>query len=268
MKLSEIFKVADDLAPKALSDEYCARYDAYDNSGILVDTGKEITKILFSLDFSLSAIEKAKEIGAELIITHHPAIYGKIDGIRSSELLGKKLVACIENGISVLSMHLNLDCAVDGIDETLMQGVRLASGERSEWVEQVTVMHPLSSGGYGRAYAVKPCTAGELLDGIKREFSMPKAIVYGGEKSIKKASSFCGAGADEEALRFAKEVGADVIISADFKHHLIANALENGLAVVALTHYGSENYGFKKYYEKISRRIGVSCEYHEDTALI
>ena len=62
MKLNEFYQVADGFAPKALSDEYCKRYGAYDNSGILVATGDEITSVLFSLDLSLNAIEKAKDV--------------------------------------------------------------------------------------------------------------------------------------------------------------------------------------------------------------
>ena len=57
MKLSEIYQIADSLAPKALSDEYCAKYGAYDNSGILLDTGEEIRSAVFSLDLSFLAIE-------------------------------------------------------------------------------------------------------------------------------------------------------------------------------------------------------------------
>ena len=81
MKLSEIYKIADGIAPKRLSDEYCRLYGAYDNSGVLVDTGDEIKGILFSLDLSNAAIAKAKEMGANLIITHHPAIFSKIGHI-------------------------------------------------------------------------------------------------------------------------------------------------------------------------------------------
>ena len=62
MKLSEIYKIADGIAPKRLSDEYCRLYGAYDNSGVLVDTGDEIKGILFALDLSNAAIAKAKEI--------------------------------------------------------------------------------------------------------------------------------------------------------------------------------------------------------------
>ena len=82
MKLSEIYAIANTLAPKYLSDEVCQKYGAYDNSGILIDCGKEIDKILFALDLSITAIEKAIELGAQLIVTHHPAIYAKINSIR------------------------------------------------------------------------------------------------------------------------------------------------------------------------------------------
>ena len=61
MKLNEIYKVLDEVAPKALSDEYCARFHAYDNSGVLVDTGEEIENILFALDLTNGAIDEAIE---------------------------------------------------------------------------------------------------------------------------------------------------------------------------------------------------------------
>ena len=129
MRLDEFYKIADAVAPKALSDEFCAKYNAYDNSGILVDVGEEITGILFSLDLTDAAIEEAIEQNANLIITHHPTIYGKIGKIcdEGEGTLGGKLVQCIRNGISVISMHLNLDTAPDGIDESLMQGIALCA---------------------------------------------------------------------------------------------------------------------------------------------
>ena len=143
MKLSEFYQKLDNLAPKKLSDEFCQTFGAYDNSGVLIETGEmEIKKALFSLDFSKDAIAKAKKIGANLIITHHPAIYGKISEICTSDFspLGKKIVDCIQNGIAVISMHLNLDCANGGIDESLMQGVKASAKEKTQ-----------------RAFSFKPC---------------------------------------------------------------------------------------------------------------
>ena len=131
MKLSEIYKIADEIAPKRLSDEYCRTAGAYDNSGILVETCDEVTGILCTLDLTNASIDKALACGANLIITHHPVIYGKIDHVCLGDktLLGEKLIRCIRAGISVISMHLNLDVAKGGIDESLMEGVLLAAGE-------------------------------------------------------------------------------------------------------------------------------------------
>ncbi|MBQ8395091.1 MAG: Nif3-like dinuclear metal center hexameric protein [Clostridia bacterium] len=269
MRLHEIYKILDGLAPKALSDEYCASCHADDNSGVLVDCGEEIKGVLFTLDLSHAAIDRAMEKGMNVIVTHHPAIYGKIGNIcvDDSGLLGGKLVKCLRNGISVISMHLNLDCAVGGIDESLMQGICHAAGGEDK--ADVQIMHPLSVGGYGRSYGVQEITLAELAENMKKEFSSSRVLYYGdGKKMIRRAASFCGAGGDESGVAFAKKTGADVMISSDFKHHVITMAQESGLAMIVLTHYASENYGFEKYYEKIRRQTGIPCEYHTDENLL
>lgn len=265
MKLSEIYKILDELAPKALSDEYCAKYGAYDNSGVLVDVGAEIRGILFTLDLTNASIEKAKRIGANLIVTHHPVIYGKIGNIRIDDggLLGGKLVQCIREGISVISMHLNLDGAQEGIDESLMNGLRAAAGAKEKG--DYTLLHPLSEGGYGRVYDLPAVSLGAFAENVKKEFSTDRVTVYGDtDRILTRAASFCGAGADDGSLSFAAREGADVVVSSDFKHHLLTFAAEKGMSVVVLTHYASENYGFQKYYQKICQRVDLPCEYHTD----
>lgn len=277
MRLSEIYEIVNTAAPKNLSDEYCARFNGYDNSGILVDTGKDVQSILFTLDLSNAAITHAIEIGANLIITHHPAIYGKIGNILSEDrgLLGGKLIRCIENGISVISMHLNLDTAEGGIDESLMNGICLSAGERTgactrSTKNNVQIMHQLSEAcGYGRAYDVEKTTLSALVKGIQTNFHSQRVVVYGeGKKEITRVASFCGAGADEGSVFFAKMQGAQVIISADFKHHVLAMAQELGLSVIVLTHYASENYGMKEFFEKIRQRVELSCAFHTDENLL
>ena len=74
MKSVDIAAVLESFSPVSVSDEYCARYGAYDNSGILVDSGDDATGVLFSLDFSSAAIAAAQKAGANVIVTHHPAI--------------------------------------------------------------------------------------------------------------------------------------------------------------------------------------------------
>ena len=285
MKLSDIYNIADELAPKRLSDEICSTLGWYDNSGILIDVGEDIKGVVCSLDLSLAAIDDAIERGANLIITHHPAIFGKLNRILYDDesLVGGKLVKCIRKGISVISMHLNLDLAPGGTDESLMNGVYLAACVGSEkketegadmrspnfYGQPVATMNTFSGGAYGRVYNVPETKLKTLAEGMEKLFGNGRVSVYGDrEEKIKRVASFCGAGADESAIAFAKKHGADVLVSSDFKHHVLSLAAELGVAVVTLTHYASEHYGFKKYYEKIRQRLEIPCAYHTDENLL
>ena len=159
-------------------------------------------------------------------------------------------------------MHLNLDAAVGGIDDCLMQGVAQAAGEDFPMAQ--SVMHPLEDGGYGKAYDLPQISVQKLAENMKKVFSTSRVLYYGGEKTVRRAVSCCGAGADEESILFAAKAGADVFISADFKHHLLELAVEKGMGVIVLTHYASENYGFEKYYKKICQKLTIPCVYHTE----
>lgn len=277
VKLSEVYRIANEIAPKALSDELCEKYGYYDNSGILVDSGEEAKGVLCSLDLSVAAIDKAIERGCNVILTHHPAIYGKISEIRFDDesLLGGKLVKCLKNGISVISMHLNLDAAKEGIDESLMEGVKCSAHKSNGAGTSLTqktncvIMNTLACGGYGRAYDIAETELGELAQKLQETFRTNRVETYGDKKrKIKRIASFCGSGADEAAVLFAKTQKADAILSSDFKHHILTFATELGMAVLTLTHYASENYGFEKFYQKIRQQLNVNCVYHVDEELL
>ena len=288
MKLNEFFAIANGIAPTSVSDEYCTKFGAYDNSGLLVNTGEEVCGALFSLDFSSQALNKAIALGANLIVTHHPAIYGKISGIDVCDFspLGEKLVKALQHGVSVISMHLNLDCVDGGIDESLMEGVYVSSGKSSGKAGELTcdktacedkpralaLMHPVDEAqncGYGRVYDVQATSLSTLVEAMQKTFSTQRIVYYGkGDKKIVRAASCCGGGGDEAAVEFAVKNGADVLISSDFKHHVLTLAKERNLAVIALTHYAAENYGFEKYYQKIRRQVGIPCEYYTDRDLL
>ena len=271
MTVQEIYKKLDEVAPKALSDEYCRTCGAYDNSGVLVDCGGEIKGIVFTLDLTKAAIQKAKSVGANLIVTHHPVIYGKIGDVCLGTALGGRLIACIQSGISVISMHLNLDCAIGGIDDCLADGVYLAANSLAENLlprKNLCRQHLLSQGGYGSVYSVGEISALALKKNIEKEFSTSVRMIGEEEKTIRTVASFCGAGVDDQSIAFASACGADAIVSSDWKHHLILACYEAGIVVFELSHYASEEYGFEKYYEKMCKSIDLPCVLHREDGLL
>lgn len=231
------------VAPVSLSDEFCKKYSLYDNSGIIVNAGGDISGALFALDLSEKAIDEAKRLGYNLIVTHHPAIYGgikRLDAVNDPQT--RALSECLKRGISVISMHLNFDSAPNGIDYYLMRGL---GGKNAN------VLCKLDNGGYGRVYDIEPQTFSDYKKYVAQEFCSDKILFYGENKTIKKVASFCGAGCDDNSLAFAIKNGADAFVSADMKHHEIIGLLQRGINVIHMTHYASENYGFNKIYRDV-----------------
>ncbi len=258
MTVEEVFKLLErSVAPVKVSDDFCAKFKMYDNSGIIINCGNEVTGALFSLDLSEAAVSRALELGYTLIVTHHPAIYGGISRFDLTEnAQARALAQCLKNGVSVISMHLNFDAAPQGIDYYLMQGL---GGENAKVLAQV------EGGGYGRAYGVCPRTMPQLTQEIKENFNTNRIIVHGEtDGKISKIASFCGAGLDDTAVAFAKSEKADAVVSSDLSHHRISELVESGIAVIQLTHYCCEAYGFNKIYQNVKTSLQIASSYFTD----
>ncbi len=252
MKIKEIYDIIDGIAPFILSKEYIQK-GMHDNSGVILDCGQEIAGVLFSLDLTVEAVQEAEKRGANLIVTHHPAIWEGVMCITPADT--PALFACVKRGVSVISAHLNLDAAKGGIDESLMSGL----GGR----EPLAVMEELSCGGYGRVYDVAPSSLKDFASRAGKNFGTDRLAVYG-EGEVSRVASFCGGGFTYAAIAFALGHGADTLVTSDGKHHLIMEAVEKGLNVLHFTHYASENYGFARFAARIENKIGLPCSLYTD----
>lgn len=258
MTVEEAFKILEEeVAPVALSNEFCATSNGYDNSGIIINCGNPVHGALFCLDLSEAAVNEALRLGYNLIITHHPAIYGGISRIDvTSTPQSRAIEKCVKGGISVISMHLNFDAAPQGIDYYLMKGL---GGKES------AVLCALSGGGYGRAYCVSETPVELFVQKAAKEFNTQRAV-YHGDKNIVvgKVASFCGAGCDDAAIAFAKNNGCNLFVSSDLKHHQIMELVESGIGVLQLTHYCSEAYGLNRIYNKLKQSITPSSFFFDE----
>ena len=119
MKLNKITKTIESLAPLSLQEKY-------DNSGLIVgDPKMEITKTLISFDVTEKVIEEAKSIGANLIISHHPIIFGGIKKLTSSNYVERVVIQAIKNDIALYAVHTNLDNVIEGTNRILAEKLNL-----------------------------------------------------------------------------------------------------------------------------------------------
>lgn len=127
----EVIKQLETFAPKQLAEQW-------DNVGLTVgDKNQSVHKILVALDVIPDVIQEAIDIGADMIVTHHPMIlFQKIKKIQADDILGKKIYSLIQNNISAYCAHTNLDIAFGGTNDVL---AKLAGLEDIEILEQTDI---------------------------------------------------------------------------------------------------------------------------------
>ncbi len=114
MKLYELLQEINRKAPLGLAL-------SWDNSGLQIgNPQREVRQILVSLDVTPNAVAKAIEIGADLIVSHHPLIFNAIKNITNPLYL-----ELIEHRIAVVSLHTNLDVADNGVNHALAKALDL-----------------------------------------------------------------------------------------------------------------------------------------------
>lgn len=130
MQLFKIIRILNSWAPPVLQE-------SYDNSGLQCgDPGVEVKGVLVCLDFHERIIEEAIKKGCNLVIAHHPLIFGKgILQLTGKTLQEKILMNAVKNDISLFAIHTNLDNVAHGVNAALAMKLGLTN---------VKVLEPLS----------------------------------------------------------------------------------------------------------------------------
>lgn len=253
LKTIDFIEKLEKFAPLSLSKKMIEK-GAYDNSGLLVNSSNEVTGALFTLDLTESAVKKAKVLGVNTIVTHHPAIYAPLSTVSAFDTVSSAVHLAIGYGINVISMHLNLDICEGGIDACLCQAL---GGTEYKIINYITEKE-----GYGREFKLG-VTFGEFAKTVKQTFGSKRVLTYGNKNAkLNCGASFCGAGG-HDAIAYVKSKGkANVIITSDLAHHEIKEILDNGKALVILPHYTAEEYGFNKFYGWVKANVGNLPTYY------
>lgn len=210
--------------------------EEWDNVGLLVgDLESSVKKAIVCLDVTNDIINEAIEKKANLIISHHPIIFKSIKNINSSTTLGKKIIKCIQNNISVYSAHTNLDMTKGGTNDELFDILDL---ENKEFLcDEVEPGYAL-----GRVGQLNnQMTLYELSLFVKKQLQLD-TIKYIGDKDkiVKKVSLCTGSCSNNYFFDESLKKECDVYITSDIKHHEALDAIEKGLSLIDATHYATE----------------------------
>ena len=234
MKVSDIYNVLNQMAPLELAL-------SFDNVGILLgDPGKEVVKTIVCLDCTTAVVETAIKEKAELIITHHPIIFEPLKSVVKSQ--GNVVYDCLANGISVISMHTNLDSSVGGVNDCLAKILEL------EMVETVEDDEGFS---FRKGNLKKPTSAKELAEFVKNKLG-GNVRYTDGEKNIKTIAVCGGSGGSELSLAMKN---ADAFVTADVKHNVFIEAALKKYTLIDAGHFHTENVVVEPLAETLNQKI-------------
>ncbi len=209
-----------------------------DNVGHLV--GKEnsqISRVLVSLDVDEFIVKEAIDKKAELIVSHHPVMFHPISSLTGADPQSRAISLMLENGISLISAHTNLDSVAGGLNDLLASKL----GITNTYVLEPCGEYQGNTYGFGRVGETPPNT--KLSDMLTLCVSSlgAEGVKYIGDdnKAIHKVAVNCGSGAD--AIDFCIENGIDLLITGDVKYTLARKAYEAGLCVIDAGHYETEH---------------------------
>lgn len=238
MKVREIFEKINKIIPVSTQEKW-------DNSGFLVgDEEKEVEKTVFALDITKGAVEFAIENKADLIISHHPVIFEPLKDLKKDSIVYK----LVENDISAICMHTPLDIAECGMNEILF---RKFSDEIS--IEKdYKILEETQPDGTGFGFVAKlkkPLETGIFAKRIAKSLAESDVRFYGGRKEVSVFAVCSGSGSS--MLEYAKNLGADTLITGDVKHDRWVAAENLEMNIIDAGHFGTEKF----FYEPIFKLL-------------
>ncbi|MBE6879127.1 MAG: Nif3-like dinuclear metal center hexameric protein [Ruminococcaceae bacterium] len=194
--------------------------EKWDNSGLLVNCGNSVNKVLCCLDVTKAAVDKAIEENCQLIVSHHPVIFSSIKSLDCGSILMK----LIQNNISVISAHTNFDKYQFGTSYRLAQycGVK-GNGELLE---------------FGLAISLEePQLFSSFVEKIKQKVNVPLQYTNGKE-NVNRVFVIAGSGKGmtEEIMA----AGCDCVITGENSYHDMLDLKELGISCICLGHDESE----------------------------
>jgi len=229
MLLKDILTVLDDMAPFNTAEPW-------DNTGLMVgDPFQEIHSVLVALDPVTEVIETARESDTDLIITHHPLLFDPVKRIDLRESVSRRIGMLIRSSIALVSMHTNLDTARGGVADELAQRLGLKDIQRSGMLRAGTI---------GQACDLS-AWAGSL------PFKTARVVDAG--RLVKNVCVCPGSGMDY--LSQAVILDCDTLVTGDVRYHAALEAKEEGVNVVDLGHFATEEIIVAPLAERLGRSL-------------
>lgn len=182
----------------------------HDHVGLMTgNLPEEVHRILLCLDMDWELLPQVKEIKPDMVISHHPFIFGTKYQVFKRDLRKKELSEIMDGmNIPVYSFHTNFDSGKGGMNDALAEALNLENIYAPEKNPMMRI------GELNKAMDIE-----EFAKFAKQKFNVEYGLLVNyGPKEIKKIGIIGGGGS--RCWTLAKLEGCDIYISGDAPHYV------------------------------------------------
>jgi dinuclear metal center YbgI/SA1388 family protein len=230
VRVADLVRLLEQRYPPAWAEDW-------DRVGLVLgEPEAPVGRVLLAVDCDPSTVAEAVDVGADLMLTHHPLLLRGVSSVAATTYKGRVVHRLIRAGIALFTAHTNADVANPGVSDALAARLGLldlrplvASGEGGRGHGRIgRLPAPVDLATFTRlaARALPSTAAGVRAAGrLAREVSL--VAVAGG--------------AGDAFLADAAREGVDAYLTADLRHHPASEHLaDEGPALVDAAHWATE----------------------------
>ncbi len=121
MQIKSLLQILDSLAPSVYQENY-------DNAGLITGNAMwECSGALCTLDVTEEVVNEAIRKCCNLIVAHHPIIFGGLKKLTGKTYVERVVIKAIRNDIAIYAIHTNLDNILSGVNNMMADKLGLVN---------------------------------------------------------------------------------------------------------------------------------------------
>ncbi|WP_165243408.1 Nif3-like dinuclear metal center hexameric protein [Corynebacterium lizhenjunii] len=244
------------------------------------DPAASVSKVAFALDCTHAVAQRAVDIGAQMLVVHHPLLMRGVTSVAADTPKGKVIHTLIRGGVALMAAHTNADKARPGVNDVLAELVGITPGRPLVPADPALTEEASAKDAAGDACA-QDAPALEKAPGLGRLGQLPEAITLreftqrvanalpetewgvraAGDPDQLVRTVAVSSGSGDSFLETAAALGADVYLTSDLRHHPVDEHLRaGGPAVIDTAHWASEFPWTSQVRDIVSAQTGLETE--------
>ncbi|MFB7271252.1 Nif3-like dinuclear metal center hexameric protein [Streptomyces sp. NPDC056244] len=232
-RLSEVITALDALWPPERAEEW----DAVGT--VCGDPDATVTRVLFAVDPVQEIADEAVELGAELIVTHHPLYLRGTTTVSAATFKGRVVHTLIKHDIALHVAHTNADTADPGVSDALAGALDLRIVR--PLVPDPT--DPAGRRGLGRICELDhPATLRDFAARVAHRLpATAQGVRLAGDPEAPIRTVAVSGGSGDGLFDQVRAAGVDAFLTADLRHHPASEATQRSpLGLVDAAHWATE----------------------------